>query len=1157
MRFDRLRLLKYGNFDGRDLEFPPGEIDLQVIIGANEAGKSTTLAAVSDFLFGFPHNTDYDFRFDRQLLRVGAVVSAGGAPLSCRRRKGTKATLCDDADAPIDEGALAALLGGQSRDGFHRMFSLNHLRLREGGKAIVTASDDVGQAIFAAGSGLVGIARISQALDDEARAIWTKRASAERTYYIALRAYDEAKARYRDSQVKPAKWEELRKRVDRLAAELDGLRTKRDALRAELHIIERRRRTQTPIARMRAAEQAQAALGTVASLPADAADTLRRANAIAIAAEIQGKSATEQSAAAQSALAGITVNTLILANRTAIAAMQAAKGATDKSLDDIPLCCANIQSHQGTLAALLRQINWPELPADAVRARLPGRPVIEQVRQLLEDKSAVEAAARGAADELAAQQDDVVRLEREIAAAPPLVDIEPVKAALKLARDRGDPDLAVQEAQAADEASVSGLRGELAGLAPWTGDVEKLTDLGLPQDAAIKELAADLEGARKENESARAQAVYASEEHARCALQSEQMARDEEPVLPEHVGAARSARDALWTRIRARLLGGDEPAPSAESYETRVVAADGLADRRFAGAEQSGRFIEVKEKLELAMLDLTLRQERARLTAVALAQAQAAWDGAVGVVGPLSPVAFAAWLERRKQVLKAADAVRELSRRLACALARRDRVREAVRTVLAAAGSGVAELADAPVALLVAEAQALVEAAEKETQGRDAHHVLHRAAGDAAHRAGQKLEKAEAAVAIWESKWSPAVVAAGFDPAWEPQAMRAALNVLDDIRGKVDAIIDLQGRVKDMDADVAGFRRKVEALARQCGVEPDERSAADVIRDLAASVQEAARLSERWDGFEDQRLKAEQRMREAREQAGTAEAMLRPLRAEAGAATAADLGQAIERSDAARRGRTEIAALLAEIVAQGDGLDFAALLAESAQTDPAALKSQSDALQSDVKTLDGDVERAGVDLAAAQKLFAELDGRPDAAVAMADMAQARAEIEFQAEAYVRRRAEATLLRWAVERYRKEKQAPLLQRASELFATLTLGSYARLEVDTDANPAQLVGITADASTAIPVTKMSEGTVDQLYLALRLAAVEDAVDAGLKLPFLADDLFINFDDARAEAGCRVLAGLARKTQVLFFTHHKHLAALAQRAVSPAGLATCVLG
>jgi len=87
-------------------------------------------------------------------------------------------------------------------------------------------------------------------------------------------------------------------------------------------------------------------------------------------------------------------------------------------------------------------------------------------------------------------------------------------------------------------------------------------------------------------------------------------------------------------------------------------------------------------------------------------------------------------------------------------------------------------------------------------------------------------------------------------------------------------------------------------------------------------------------------------------------------------------------------------------------------------------------------------------------------------------------------------------------------------------------------------------------------MSEGTVDQLFLSLRLAAVEDAVAAGAKLPFLADDLFINYDDARAQAGFSVLAELARTTQVLFFTHHSHLISVAERAVAPLPLSTCWL-
>jgi uncharacterized protein YhaN len=88
-------------------------------------------------------------------------------------------------------------------------------------------------------------------------------------------------------------------------------------------------------------------------------------------------------------------------------------------------------------------------------------------------------------------------------------------------------------------------------------------------------------------------------------------------------------------------------------------------------------------------------------------------------------------------------------------------------------------------------------------------------------------------------------------------------------------------------------------------------------------------------------------------------------------------------------------------------------------------------------------------------------------------------------------------------------------------------------------------------------MSEGTIDQLFLALRIAAVEESVAGGARLPFLADDLFSTYDDERSAAGFRVLSKLAEQTQVLFFTHHEHLADLARDVLAPARVSTCRLG
>lgn len=228
---------------------------------------------------------------------------------------------------------------------------------------------------------------------------------------------------------------------------------------------------------------------------------------------------------------------------------------------------------------------------------------------------------------------------------------------------------------------------------------------------------------------------------------------------------------------------------------------------------------------------------------------------------------------------------------------------------------------------------------------------------------------------------------------------------------------------------------------------------------------------------------------------------------------------------------------------------------ESVDADATALVVRSGELQEALAELSEAIARLTGDRATAKAAFAQLDDGPDAAIAAADAEQARAEMAVQAEAYVRKRAEAALLRWTISRYRAQRQTPLLKRASDIFSKLTLGRYMELLVDVESDKARLAGLAHDQSV-VPVEVMSEGTVDQLFMALRIAAVEDAVRAGAVLPFIADDLFINYDDRRARAGFQVLAELAQTTQVLFFTHHQHLVTVAEEALAPLNVSKCEL-
>jgi uncharacterized protein YhaN len=141
---------------------------------------------------------------------------------------------------------------------------------------------------------------------------------------------------------------------------------------------------------------------------------------------------------------------------------------------------------------------------------------------------------------------------------------------------------------------------------------------------------------------------------------------------------------------------------------------------------------------------------------------------------------------------------------------------------------------------------------------------------------------------------------------------------------------------------------------------------------------------------------------------------------------------------------------------------------------------------------------------------------------------------------------ALLLGRALGVIEKSGDSRLLQRLGMIFRSLTDGAYSRVvtELDDD-NTARLGLIQRDfPEERQSIDQLSEGTRDQLFLALRVAAIEDHLSSAEPLPFIGDDILQTFDDDRALAALRVLAELSRHTQVIVLTHHRHILELAAR-------------
>lgn len=289
MRLQRLDLIKYGKFSDRSIEFPTDKRDFHLIIGPNEAGKSTLRSAIVDLLFGIPSRSMLSFLHPLNELRLGAQISKAAETLEFQRAKAQKQTLRSALDVVLPDSALAAFLGIGDRNFFEKMFGLDHTMLVKGGESILNAQDDVGQVLFQAAAGVAGLGKVRDALLAEADKLWAPRKANDRAYYAATDQLDKATAALKEATVRTKVWSEANGKVEELQEKITTERNLHQQLHSQRNRLERIRRLAPFLREIKDTEQKLAELGEVIELPDDAAKVLATAEReLAIAQERLG-----------------------------------------------------------------------------------------------------------------------------------------------------------------------------------------------------------------------------------------------------------------------------------------------------------------------------------------------------------------------------------------------------------------------------------------------------------------------------------------------------------------------------------------------------------------------------------------------------------------------------------------------------------------------------------------------------------------------------------------------------------------------------------------------------------------------------------------------------------------------------------------------------
>ena len=128
----------------------------------------------------------------------------------------------------------------------------------------------------------------------------------------------------------------------------------------------------------------------------------------------------------------------------------------------------------------------------------------------------------------------------------------------------------------------------------------------------------------------------------------------------------------------------------------------------------------------------------------------------------------------------------------------------------------------------------------------------------------------------------------------------------------------------------------------------------------------------------------------------------------------------------------------------------------------------------------------------------------------------RARAAELATRYATDRLALALLARARRRFEEEQQPRVIQLASEHFAALTGGRYRRVFIPAGGKRELRV---SDARRDWSAEQLSRGTREQLYLAFRLAVIQDFGETRGALPLIVDDILVNFDLERTRGTLQV--------------------------------------
>jgi len=1170
MIIERLDLIAFGRFTNEVLDLSGGPIRLHIVYGPNESGKSTSMRAIQSLLFGMPQRSDDNFIHPYGAMRIGGRFrdATSGEVVECIRRRGRSKTLMGPGEVDeVDPMRLAAMLRGVDAETFSRQFGISHQELVSGGRAILDGAGDLGEMLFAAGTGTGTLRSARQQLEKERRELFIERGSTGAINKLISR-FQDTDIRLRACRLLPMQYDAKYKTLDQAIIDATALDQKLKDHTQSYRLLEAFLKARRLLPdRTAIIDQLQTDIGSTPLLD-EAFITLRRQ------LETSWHS-TSQQLVTQGELLAELINRrdLLQVDDRWLAAAPSIKSLMNE-LSEIESGQLQLHRYQTDLVkadqdistAIKRLGHANPMPVADQSAAADGIPdplaITDTIRHEID---AMVTRYGGLLEGLQAaeEQEQLLRqafddITDQLNALPTVADLAPLTEAINAI---GKPLLLFETAadcRIEADKSLRRVHDAIGRLRGFSGGIDKARTLLPPPSSQIAQRTAAITKAKQELQQCEATVALQRADLTEAELRfSDESSNVDLPTL-EQRDAARAARDVTIDQLQRLVVSGQTVNPHlATAIADQVRLADQITDALHAAYDQVihrkrliGDIDRAKQRLDAAYHQQELAQQQLDF---AVAQWQELWR-AEGV-DPGDPDEMRQWtadLNIVRELISHCDEKQAAVRRADESI---EHAIEHLRTAMRVSGDPRGEVLSLLDSLDLTELYSLAtqqrDAATRRYQRQVELQAEQTRAQIAMKKGSDECRKRKRQWDQWQSRWVELTVPLPGSDHARPETIHAMIRQVDDLmvcRQKRDTLSEAY---QSLEQRCNEYLDRVQDIAKRLDLTFETRDSGEFVRNLARQVEhyltqqnEQKLLNQQIDAL---KLKLEA----AKGEEINLASQLKQLCCEAGCENISQLPIIEQASIKRRELEKELKAVDQQLRALAESQPLQKFIDSAAQYD-------SSTLEIEIAKADVERERLQQDWTAAQQLVGKLRGeveQMDASDQAAMIQQERQNLLATIRRHANRYAELTIaeetLKQAIEHYRENNEGPVLRLASDFFNRMTDGEYDSLQVEfDDKDQPKLVGMRPNKQTSVMANLMSDGTADALYLSLRLASLEVHLSTHHPIPLIVDDCLVQFDDDRAAAALRILSDLATRTQVILFTHHQHLLDLAHQTLPLGG-------